>query len=340
MARENRDVRPFKVPDDLQDWLEANLLLEVCPVGTNEVVMVEPESTARFDPTTLATCGLRIATREGVTVGDVLKSCKTYSGWLDLEDVAELKVLVLASSKFLAFTDELHRFGLDELDRFESGVDLVGKDSTRPRSFFLPHNGTEVEVVVVLDKALKVVVGRPHRLGTWLARVRFTLANPEEGIGFNPLPLTSEKRAELGLGKQTVTYALVNQFQPDILVATMLDDFVEYYVDEDLLARLSANPRHPQSKVLQTEIFLGAVEFAVLQFQRVEDLESLKFSDVDEFLVGKIVRIVASENGEDLRKWFDVLRSDPSLFLAKVEDVVNYRETLEDSLSKLVGAPS
>lgn len=166
----------------------------------------------------------------------------------------------------------------------------------------------------MLNRELTPQAGLPYRLGTWLARLRFTLANPAEGIGFTPLPLTQERRKELKLAKQTATYARENPYQPDLLSAVMLDDFVEYYVDESLLARMSANPRHSQSALFQTQIFLGAVEFVVMEFQRLESRGEIQLSDVSEGLIGKILRIVSDETDEDLRQWLERSRQIPPIF--------------------------
>lgn len=337
MALENRDVRPFRDLHVVQTWLEEHLKLEVRASASNEVVCVDAGSTSRLDPATLATCGHRLVVSEGVSTKEVEASVKSFAEELGLEDPESLQVVVLATSRFLAFTDELVRFPAGRLDNFTAGVDLIHDGSPRPRSLSLPHNGSIVEVVVVLSEELTPKLGWPHRLGTWLARVRFSLANPEEGIGFNPLPLTDEKRKELELGRHVVHFPKVSEFQPDILMATMLDDYVEYYVDSDLLARLSAHPRHAQSELHQTEMFLGAVTFVVMQFQKVVGIDDLTFADVDETLIGKVVRIVADETPKSLNGSFDVLKSSPSQFVAQVEDVIRYKQRLDASLSGLGG---
>lgn len=339
MARENRDVRPFQDLDEVQTWLEDNLILEVLDEEGRAVASVEAGGTARLDPRTLATCRHRLVASTDAGTEDVLRSARTFAKALGLDDgLKGLPLVVLASSPFLRFTDELRRTSLDDVGSFRDGVDLVPGGSPRPRSLSLPHNGTIVDVLVVLGRELEPKVGFPHRLGTWLARVRFTLANPSEGIGFNPIPLTPEKRTELGIPRQTATYAAVSEYQPDVMAATMLDDFVDFYVDVELLARLSARPREDQSALVQTQLFLGAVEFTVLQFQRVEDREDLAFADVDDKLLGKVVRIVSEENARDLARWFEVLKSDPSMFLAQVEHAVGYRKRLDDALSSTGGS--
>ena len=339
MARENRDVRPFQDLDEVQTWLEDTLVLEVVGDDGSVLTAIEAEGIARLDPKTLSTCGHRLVTRTDAAATEAIRSATTFTEALGLgKDLTVVQIVVLATSPFLRFTDELWRAPISELGAFSGSVPLVVAGSPRPRSLSLPHNGTIIEVVVALGRELEPRAGMPHRLGTWLARVRFTLGSPTEGIGFNPIPLTAEKRAELGIPRQTATYAAISEYQPDLMAATMLDDFVDYYVDVDLLSRLSASPRHEQSALVQTQLFLGAVEFTVLEFQRVEEKDDLTFGDVDERLVGKIVRIVSDENPSDLARWFEVLKTDPSMFLAQVEHVVGYRKRLDEAMSVSIGA--
>jgi hypothetical protein len=117
----------------------------------------------------------------------------------------------------------------------------------------------------------------------------------------------------------------------------MLDDFVEYFVDESLLARMSANPRHSQSALFQTQIFLGAVEFVVMEFQRLDSFEEVQLADVNEGLIGKILRIVSDETDGNLRQWLEILKTKPADFLAAVEANSEYLRRLDDSMSDMAG---
>lgn len=339
MASENRDVRPFRDMGDVQSWLEENLRLVVTDAGNTESWTVEPGSTLRLDPRTLVTANLYLSVGDEVPVLPLLKSAERYSEDLGAKDHKILSIVLYGSSPFLRFTDEVKRWTFDDLDQIRGGFQLNTAGASRPRTMQLAHHGVVFDFVVVLNRGVKPQAGLPHRLGTWLARVRFTLANPAEGIGFTPLPLTAEKRKEFKLSKQTATYARINPFQPDLLSATMLDDFVEYYVDESLLARMSANPRHSQSALLQTQIFLGAVEFVVMEFQRLDSLVEIQLTDVNEGLIGKILRIVADERESELREWLEVLKTEPADFLAAVEASSEYLRRLDDSMSEMGGTP-
>ena len=338
MATENRDVRPFRDLSVVQAWLEDHLRLVVTDATNTDTWNMEAGSTLRLDPKTLVTANVQLKIADEVPVLPVLRSAEQFADDLGATNHTILSIVLYGSSPFLRFTDEMARWSFDDLKQLRNGFPLNPDGVLRPRSLQLAHNGVVFDLAVVLNRELKPQAGLPHRLGTWLARIRFTLANPAEGIGFTPLPLTAEKRKELKLSKQTATYAQKNPYQPDLLSAIMLDDFVEYYVDESLLARMSANPRHSQSALFQTQIFLSAVEFVVMEFHRHDSLDEIQLPDVSEGLIGKLLRIVSDETDEDLRQWLDVLKTNPADFLAAVEASSDYLRRLDDSMSDMVGS--
>lgn len=339
MALENRDVRPFRDLSEVQDWLQENVTLTVRPQGVNgEPLEIEPNGTLRLDPKSIVTSDLRLTIGDQVTVGPALQSATSLARELGGIDNSLFSVVVYASTHYLRFTDELRRMSLEDLEELRGGLNLTPPEAPRPRGLRLPHNGFQIELAVILNTQLRQRPGLPFRLGTWLARIKFRIASPTEGLGFSPIPLTEELRAELKLDKQTATFARINPSQPDIRDATNLDDFVEYYVDEQLLNRMSANPRHPQSALAQTEVFLGAVNFLLMSLRGTDWLSDLTLADVDEGLIGKLLRIVASESPGELSRAFDLLKSDPSLFAARVQDQCDYRRRLEDNLAEMDGA--
>ena len=337
MALENRDVRPFIDLHEVQQWLEENVLMTIAPSeGPGETTYLEPGSTYRLDPKSMVQSEIRIAIDEEATVGPILRSAEGLAKQLGSKDNSIFTVVIYGSSPYLRFTEELLRFPIEKLESLRGGHSLT-PEGKRPASLRLPHHGSTIDLVVLLNKEVGKKPGLPHRLGTWLARIRFKLANPMEGIGFSPIPLTAEKRQELGLDKQTATFARVNPSQPDVLEATTLDDFVEFYVDEELLSRMSSNPRHPQSALSQVEIFLSAIKFVMMQIYSEPWLDDLKFTDVDEQLIGKLIRIVSNESASDLERSFEMFKNNPSLFTAQIENHCDYRRRLDDSLALMAG---
>lgn len=333
MALENRDVRPFRDLETLQGWLQDNLRMCIRTHQQADWIELSAGSTVRLDPLSMSSSDIMMKYAAGADPKEQLRIAKKLARELGDDRLSLFSVVLLASSPFLRFTDRLFSWNLDGLMNFVDGFSLIPTNSERPRCLRLAHHGVYFDLIVVLNRELTKKTGLPHRLGTWLARVQFTLASPTEGIGFTPLPLNDDRRQELGLAKQTATFSRVNPFQEDILGAVNLDDFVEFYVDDELLTRMSANPRHPQSVMLQAEIFIDAINFVILQFQKLENMDEIQWNDVDGSLLGKVVRIVSDENIKDLQSWFETLKTNPEIFIAAVEDVSQYRKRTLDSMT-------
>jgi len=340
MATENRDVRPFRDLHKVQSWFEEHLKLEISDIANSESWAIQSGATLRLDSKTLVTANIQLKLSEGVSALSMVEEVENFASELGVKDYSLFSIVLYGSSPFLKFTDEIARWSFDDLKTLRDGFRLNPDGDLRPRCLQLAHNGVIIDFLIILNRELRPREGLPHRLGTWLARLRFVLANPSEGIGFSPLPLTSEKRKEFRLSKQTATYSQKNPFQPDLMAAIMLDDFVEYYVDESLLARMSADPRHHQSALFQTQIFIGAVEFVVMEFHRLDSLDEIQLSEVNDGLIGKIIRIVSDENTKNLSQWLEILKTDPSRFLAEVEAACDYQRRLDDSMSEMASSAS
>jgi hypothetical protein len=87
----------------------------------------------------------------------------------------------------------------------------------------------------------------------------------------------------------------------------------------------------------QVEIFLSAIKFVIMQVHREQWLTELSFSDVDEQLIGKLIRIVSNESASELESSFEMFKSNPSLFTAQIENHCDYRRRLDDSLALMAG---
>jgi hypothetical protein len=165
----------------------------------------------------------------------------------------------------------------------------------------------------------------PHRRGTWLARARFAIGNTTEGLGFLPKPLTPELRAEFGLGDDVTQFARRNPFNGQLLESETFDDFLEFYVDSDLLQALSAAPRQSHSVFLQTEIFLSAVQYVVLEASRGPDLNGKLLGDFGETLIKRLIRGISEESYGQMERWLTVLQTNPLAFIAKWQERALYR---------------
>jgi hypothetical protein len=340
MARENRDLRPFDDLSEMQSWLEEKVTLHVCPnegAGQIEHLVCPAGSTLRVDPRTLATADIKLHIEMDELITLQRDVATQFAKRLGTKKHDVFSIVLYGTSRFLHFTDEILRWGFEDLAKMHGGFSLLNSDGSRPRSLRLPHHGTVFQLAVILNSELKPQVGLPHRMGTWLARVKFMLSDPAEGIGFTPRHLTDEIRTELKLSKETATFPRINSDGNSLLEAEFLDDFVLFYVDSPTLNRLSLNPLHPQSALYQTQIFIDALKFVVAEFQRLENKNELRLNEVDDKLIGRLLRVVSSDEPAMLQSWLEILRNQPEAFIAEVEHICDYQTRLDESLALMLG---
>ena len=110
-----------------------------------------------------------------------------------------------------------------------------------------------------------------------------------------------------------------------------------FYVDSAALDQLSSNPLHPQSALYQTQIFIDALKFVVAEFQRLENKNELRLSDVDTKLIGRLLRVVSSDEPAKLQSWLEILRNQPEAFIAEVEHICDYQKRVNASLDLMLG---
>ena len=344
MAKENRDVRPFMDLQTVQDWFEEHITLQVTPaeaIGiSSKSLDCEPWATLRIEPRTLATAGISLYIDKDEAILHLAAIAKSFATQIGAVDENDFSILIIGSTPFLKISDVLYKWTFSDLEKLRGGFSLIEADKPRPRSLQTPHSGFTIELAVVLNRHLPIKVGFPVRLGTWLARTKFSVANPAEGLGFTPLTLTDEIRDELGIRKQTATHRQIREDQPDLRQADKLDDFVAFYVDKDMLDRLAANPRHAQSALKQTEIFIEAIDFLVMEFHRLDDMHEITLSDVDNKLIGRLLRIVSTDDPSDLEAWLEVLKGEPSNFMAAVQAQCDYRDRVNDALGLMISEAS
>ena len=337
MAEENRVVRPFRAPDELQDWMNQNIFLEVQPLtdghADGDLITVAAGETKRLEPKTYLTADITLRISPDADIDSFTSGLTKYAKLIG-SGKQVLSIMLFGSSSFLKFSDELCRWSVSEFERSGDGYKIASTGPSRPRAAKTAHNGASFELAVVLQQQLGSVVGMPWRLGTWILRSSFSLGNPLEGFGFTPLPLTKEKRIELGIGPETFKFAKKSDFN-DLFESETLDDYIEFYVDEEILNRLSAAPRNAQSAFIQTEIFLSAIEFVVLAASTDRDLQDKSLQEISGTLVDKLLRAISTERVDDLNKWFSLLKNDPQKFLTKYEDLIGYRTRLLKSIGEM-----
>src|SRR5690606_15842814 len=131
---------------------------------------------------------------------------------------------------------------------------------------------------------------RPRRRGTWLGRVRFKLSTQLGELGFTPRRLTSEKRAELDLPDTTIRYVEVD---PTALLDEELDDAIDLYVDETILAYLGQAPDSASARSFQRQLFVDVVSAVVRAAPKVEGFDTLELAQMEESILFRIVDAAA-----------------------------------------------
>lgn len=340
MATENRVVRPFTVPDAAQSWLEESVHVAIDFLdGDGEVsdsLVVLAGETKRPDAASFMRSRVTMRLDQDASVTKLQDSLKSYARGLG-DGGEDLLVFVLyGTTSYLRFTEELGRWTLREFAVKLADPYLIADGSrSRPRVLSTPHHGCVLDLVVMLASEIPGRPLLPHRRGTWLARVRFVIGNTTEGLGFRPIPLTPELRQELGLDAETVRFARLNPYNGQLLESETFDDFLEFYVDADLLQSLSAAPRKAHSVHLQTDIFLTALQFVVLESTRSGDLDGKVIDDLGETLVKRLIRAISRESEDEMNRWLNVLQTNPLGFLAKWEEIAQYRTRVDRLLGSV-----
>jgi hypothetical protein len=277
MGEENRIVRPFVTPTMAQNWIDENFMLEIQPMvdgqPDGESIIVNSSETKRLDSKTYLTSDFSLMLRKSIDVKVFEEYLNSYAKDVSAGEIDVFSVVLIGSSNYLKFSDEICRWSITDFCKFGPSHKFAKGGGVRPRAARTVHSGSTFDLVILLNKELAKVAGKPWRRGTWITKSTYSLGNPLEGFGFTPLLLTEEKRQEFNLGPNTFKFARKNPFNGQLFDSDTLDDFIEFYVDEETLNRLSASPRSTQSAFIQTEIFMSAIEFLVTEAHADSELQ-------------------------------------------------------------------
>lgn len=249
----------------------------------------------------------------------------------------DLELVVRASSSFLKIDEVVTRCRLSKLA--EVGRVLPLTADVRPRALQTPHGGCRIDVHLVLATERQQAPLVPWRKGTWLAHVRFSVTTDQGSIGIVPIPLTDELRSSLGLRPGCAQF--IRLADESALDASVSDDAVEVYIDDEVLARLSADPTSPFAKVAQLRIFVDAVaEIARVAAAEVGSASLPAFPDLEGSLIDRAVRLVVGEPaGADANSLASLRSSalalavqEPTRFVAAVEAACGLREAMRKAL--------
>lgn len=323
MNSEHRIIRPFRDMQSAQGWMDRTLKCRLLH-GDERIVDLSPGETARMDANVLRGSTVQVVADGGW--GGLRKALLEDLG--QMSDLRESQIILV----FAVRTSYLKRLEVVKmLHPTEIGhqSEVIRLESTLFRAV---HHGWRLDVLLALGEELRYRPGLPWRKGSWLARARFEVADPLEGMGFTPRPLTDEIREAYGLPADATRYIRIIDDQT-ILECTALDELLEYYVDEQLLSRLSNDPTSDPSRLEQTRIFLDAASFLIRKAHSEDGFEESRLDDVDGTVIDKFLRYLAGDEAEGRRRWLTAWKNDPERVLAAVESQTGLAKLLNRQLA-------
>lgn len=332
MTSEKRVVRPYKGVDVFQEVLaSAHVRIGGRSVGPGERLTMS-SSSFLHDPVIVAL---------GEDEDDVEKKRRVVVEAAETMgiDPGHLELLVIASTPYLKLLDVVHQERLDRVDAIPRDLKLIRDDVQALRT---PSGGCDLEVAFVLSEDQPPEPLRPRRRGTWLGRVRFKLRTDLGERGFTPRRLTPEKRAALRLPDGTVRYIEVDA---DALLLADIDDAVELYVDETVLAFLDQARDSVGARLFQRQLFIDVVSAIVRAAQRIDGFEGLELAEIENSALLRIVEMAALldvcdtevQRNVRLEEALKLLKNQSELFVARVEAAASVRDDLVATIRGMEG---
>ena len=324
MNREVRTIRPFQVGDSFDRFLDDVILRfgsERC-VAKGRIEVDDPNDYCRRPAEIIWSPEasfdyFKAAISRGVK----------YLGI----DPSAVSLLITASSNYLKITETIFDHPVSALESLPIRVSL---SHPRPKALSTGFHGGVVIAYLLLTKDIERHALRPWRKGTWLARARFRLSRSQTRL-FRLTPLSDEQRMRLGLPKDVARYLDMSDHDP-------MQNYDKssppiFYVDEELLAKLDAQPNSKISRYLQIQLvqdfILGVITSPAVPGEGSTDLD---WEDLSGSLLGRILNFVASPRASANMKMalFEEIRNNPSLVAARVEDVIGLRKELLVALAE------
>lgn len=329
MTTEQRIVRPFHNLADVQHWLNGvGVEIGGHRAQANRSLSVAVESfVAERASLSLAVDDGHWRTRQN-QLSDLVAGLPIDMTALDLVAVTTAPRLHVCE---VAFTGSLAN-----IIAGQRSVALVS--DRRPTALSAPFGGCIIDIAIVLNRDLRPKGLLPYRRGTWLAKVTCRITTDLGQIGFTPIPLTDDIRREHALPERTLRLITTERVtDPEIDADTALT----VYVDQELLAQLTAEPRSRGSRTLQMQLFLDAMTAVVHAASReiAAGEGSTTFSEAQESLLGTLIRQMAARDNEiDIdaaeRLWATV-RHIPDRAVALIEGwLPEFKNVLVNSISE------
>ncbi len=320
MNREVRTIRPFQVDDSLTRVLDDVILRfgsEIC-AAKGRIEVDDPNDYCRRPAEIIWASEYDFNNFKG----DISRGLTN----LGIDDLSAVSLLITASSSYLGFTEIIFDHPVSALERLPIRVKLT---NPRPKALSTGFHGGVIIVYLLLTRNIERHVLRPWRKGTWLARAKFRLLSRSQTRLFRLTPLSDEQRMRLGLPKDVARYLDMSDHEP-------MQNYDKssppiFYVDEELLAKLDAQPNSKISRYLQIQLvqdfILGVINSPAIQEEGLTDLD---WDDLSGSLLGRILNFVASPRASASQKMalFKEIGNNPNLVAARVEDAINLRKEL------------
>ena len=320
MSAEITEVRPFDPVESLDQLLkDMEVRFGDSTIACDGWTFVSEESFLR-SPVVLRLAGESDLRHSLVAVEEELETspyCMT-----------DLTLVVVLSSAFLKQAEVTLRVPLLELSHFGGMIELSGPP--RPRVFRSPNAGCQIDVNVCLSRELPRKPLQAWRAWTWISRASFRVKSERSFTNFTPRPLTDVDRDRLGLPRGAFRYVTMADASP--LEVGTNGESLELWVDADALATMAASNTSMSSVILQRQLFVDAISAVVRAASADPSLRSVTIQDLEETLLGSVLRLVAGANAtsEALSLHLDMVIVDPALFLARVEDIVGMLGSVGD----------
>jgi hypothetical protein len=206
----------------------------------------------------------------------------------------------------------------------ERGVD---KRHRRPRALQTPGDGCETVVSLLLGRDIPLPRRKPGfawRKGSWLARVIVRIKCADGMSGPRPLALTPELRVSMGLPPGCLQHVRFRRPSPeDLLTVSSLDEALDFFVDERLLAAVLDDPRSTMSSWLQTTWILDVIRSYLGNTRRAAG-----FADVDitsDEVSGSLLRAILDKythggDPDELQDALAEIHDDLDRFMSVLQD--------------------
>ena len=225
-------------------------------------------------------------------------------------------------SGFLKYSDYVVLVPMSELGEIPNPIVISGTDE-RPRALRTAHSGCRVEISVLLAEQLPPGPGRPWRKEPGL---REAVSILERGIFW--LLATAVRKREISPWFVSRAMRYVS------LPATLnpcIDDFsfdsLELWLDSDLLAAISAQPKSSVAVAVQGQLFVDAMRAIVFAARADPRLVEMSWEDVEASTVGRVIRGLSGA-GRNISEHEVAQRCNHLLTLVKT-DVAKFMSIVE-----------